>query len=140
MNIDSSAGLGDAKASSSLTSFVMIGASVAAAFVLMVLALFFYNRRAARQKVIPSTASKSPKVQPEHLPTLSELKSDAVYKIHPEDINFDVSDDSDDDDSNNDNEFQPPDSVVRVLPVHPSDDRMDYSGGDDDDIEHAHKI
>ena len=140
MNIDSSAGLGDAKASSSLTSFVMIGASVAAAFGLMVLALFFYNRRAARLKVIPSTASKSPKVQPEHLPTLSELKSDAVYKIHPEDINFDVSDDSDDDDSDNDNEFQPPDSVVRVLAVHPSDDRMDYSGGDDDDIEHAHKI
>jgi hypothetical protein len=140
MNIDSSAGLGDAKASSSLTSLVTIGASVAAAFGLMVLALFFYNRRAARQKVIPSTASKSPKVQPEHLPTLSELKSDAVYKIHPEDINFDVSDDSDDDDS--DNEFQPPDSVVRVLPVHPSDDRKDYSGddGDDDDIEHAHKI
>ena len=140
MNIDSSAGLGDAKASSSLTSLVMIGASVAAAFGLMVLALFFYNRRAARQKVIPSTASKSPKVQPEHLPTLSELKSDAVYKIHPEDINFDVSDDSDDDDSDNDNEFQPPDSVVRVLPVQPSDDRKDYSGGDDDDIEHAHKI
>ena len=124
----------------------MIGAGVAAALVLMALVLFFYTRRAAGQKVNPSTPSKSPKVQPEHLPTLSESKSDAVFKIHPQDINFDISDDSDDDsanDSANDNEnfeFRPTDSVVHVRPAHPADAVSQNIYDSDDDIEHAHKI
>jgi len=140
MNTDPSARLGDAKASSSTSSVLIIGAGIAAALVLMGLVLFLYNRRAARQKVTPSTPSKSPKVPPEHLPTLSETKSDAVFKIHPQDINFDVSDDSDDDSDNDNFEFHSPDSVVCVLPVHPSDAASQSIDDSVDDIEHAHKI
>ena len=129
LNSDSVVRLGEAKASSSATTYVLIGAGSAVALLLISLVWFIYHRRTAQQKVIPSLPGQSPKVQPEHLPTMAESQRDAVFKIHPEEINFDVSDDSDD--SEDDFEFRPAHSVVSVLPVH-SKDAMSSSIDDRD--------
>jgi hypothetical protein len=140
LNSDSVERLGEAKASSSATTYVFIGAGSAVALLLVSLVWFIFHRRAAQQKVIPSSApGQSPKVQPEHLPTLAESQRDAVFKIHPEDINFDVSDDSDD--SDEDSEGRPAHSVVKVLPVHPGDAMSaSIDDRDNNDIELAHRI